>query len=164
MQRLPLWIRSTVGCQPRANDADLYLPLQQDFAELLSRQLPDDAFHLQIKERSQNFGRIQAGAFHNIINVHRLLGANLLNARQFLLSALETFLLHDGFGDLRREMAGLEIGKCARKTPSGESNRRSTRADKGEAKPGVSASASQGREVSDCIAGRAYAQSNRLVK
>ena len=78
MRRLPLWIRSTVGCQPRANDADLYLPLQQDFAELLSRQLPDDAFHLQIKERSQNFGRIQAGAFHNIINVHQLLGAEQL--------------------------------------------------------------------------------------
>ena len=78
MRRLPLWIRSAVRCQPQANDADLYLPLQQDFAELLSRQLPDDAFHLQIKERSQNFGRIQAGAFHNIINVHRLLGAEQL--------------------------------------------------------------------------------------
>ncbi len=54
------------------------LPLQQDFAEWLSRQLPDDALQLQIKKRSQNFGRIQAGAFHNIINVHRLLGAEQL--------------------------------------------------------------------------------------
>ncbi len=78
MRRLPLWIRSTIRCQPRANDRDLYLPLQQDFAELLSRQLPDDAFHLQIKERSQNFGRIPAGAFHDVINVHRLLGAERL--------------------------------------------------------------------------------------
>jgi len=61
-----------------ASHAIPYLPLQQDFAELLSRQLPDDAFHLQIKKRSQNFGRIQTGAFHNIINVHRLLGAEQL--------------------------------------------------------------------------------------
>jgi hypothetical protein len=78
MRRLPLRVRTTIGCQPRANDAGPYLPLQQDFAELLARQLPDDAFHLQIKERSQNFGRIQAGAFHDIINVHWLLGAEQL--------------------------------------------------------------------------------------
>src|SRR5260370_24793675 len=78
MRRLPLWIRFTILCQPRAIDLDLYLPLQQDFAELLSRQLPDDAFHLQIKERSQNFGRIPAGAFHDVMNVHRLLGAERL--------------------------------------------------------------------------------------
>jgi hypothetical protein len=52
-------------------------------------------------------------------------------------------------------------GHCA---DDDESNRRSTRADKREAKPGVSASASQEREASDCIAGRAYEQSNRLVK
>ena len=71
-------MRFTIRCQPRPNDANAYLPLQQDFAELLARQLPDDTFHLQIKERSQNFGRIQAGAFHNIINVHRLLGAEQL--------------------------------------------------------------------------------------
>jgi hypothetical protein len=61
-----------------ASDANLYLPLRQDLAELLSRQLPDDAFHLPIKKRSQNFGRIQAGAFHNIINMHRLLGTQQL--------------------------------------------------------------------------------------
>jgi hypothetical protein len=35
-----------------ASDANPYLPLKQDFAELLARQLPDDAFHLQIKKRS----------------------------------------------------------------------------------------------------------------
>jgi hypothetical protein len=74
MRRLTLRVRSTIGCQPRANDADLYLPLQQDFAELLAWQLPDDTFHLQIKKRSQNFGRVQAGMFHDVINVHRLLG------------------------------------------------------------------------------------------
>src|SRR5437016_12792578 len=44
--------------------------------------------------------------------VQEAAACNLLNARQFLLSALETFLLHDGFGDLSWEMAGLEIGKC----------------------------------------------------
>src|SRR5882762_8759719 len=43
--------------------------------------------------------------------------------------------------------------RAARKTPSGESNRRSTRADSREARPGVRPSASQGREASTCIAG-----------
>jgi hypothetical protein len=41
-------------------DANPYLLLQQDLAELFARQLPDDAFHLQVKERSQNLGRVQA--------------------------------------------------------------------------------------------------------
>jgi hypothetical protein len=63
-------MRFAIGCPPRANDANPYLPLQQDFAELLARQLPDNAFHLQIEERSQNFGRVQAGAFHDVIDVH----------------------------------------------------------------------------------------------
>jgi len=40
---------------PAAGDEGPYLPLQQDFAEPLARQLPDHAFHLQIKKRSQNF-------------------------------------------------------------------------------------------------------------
>jgi hypothetical protein len=43
-----------------AGDANPDLLLQQAFAELFTRQLPDDAFHLQIKERSQNLGRVQA--------------------------------------------------------------------------------------------------------
>jgi hypothetical protein len=43
-----------------ACDANPYLLLQQDFAELFARQLPDDAFHVQVKERSQNLGRVQA--------------------------------------------------------------------------------------------------------
>jgi hypothetical protein len=64
-----MWMRFAIGCRYRGRDAIAYLPLQQDFAELLPRHLPDDAFHLQIKERSQNFGRIQAGAFHNVINI-----------------------------------------------------------------------------------------------
>src|SRR5712692_2388288 len=42
-------------------------------------------------------------------------------------------------------------GRVARNTPSGESNRRSTRADRREARPGVSPSASQEREASSCI-------------
>jgi hypothetical protein len=56
-----------------------YLPLQQDFAELLPRQLPDDPLHLQIEKRSENFGRVQAGAFHDVVNVHRL-----VHAQQFV--------------------------------------------------------------------------------
>jgi hypothetical protein len=59
---------------PALGDASVYLLLQQYFAELFSRQLPDDSLHLQIEERSQNFRRVQPGAFHNVINVHRLLG------------------------------------------------------------------------------------------
>jgi hypothetical protein len=43
-----------------ACDANPYLLLQQDFAELFARQLPDDAFNLQVKQRSQNLGRVQA--------------------------------------------------------------------------------------------------------
>ena len=62
-------------------------------------------------------------------------------------------------------MAGFEIGKCgAQDTIRRVKPAQSTRADEREAKPGVSASASQEREASDCLAGRAYAQSNRLVK
>jgi hypothetical protein len=43
-----------------ARDTNPYVLLQQDFAERFARQLPDDAFHLQIKERSQNLERVQA--------------------------------------------------------------------------------------------------------
>ena len=43
-----------------AGDANPYLLLQQAFAEPFTRQLPDDAFRLQVKERSQNLGRVQA--------------------------------------------------------------------------------------------------------
>ena len=78
MRRLPLWMRfeplDAGAVRLRCNP---YLLLQQDFAELLARQLPDDAFHLQIKERSQNFGRVQAGAFHDVINV---LGSSALSS------------------------------------------------------------------------------------
>ena len=45
-----------------------YLLLQQDFAELLAGQLPDDALHLQSEERSENFGRVQAGALHSTMS------------------------------------------------------------------------------------------------
>jgi hypothetical protein len=36
---------------------------------LFARQLPDHAFHLQVKKRSQNLARVQAGIFHQFINV-----------------------------------------------------------------------------------------------
>jgi hypothetical protein len=54
---------------------------------------------------------------------------------------------------LRGKIAGFQIRQQARKTPSGEPNLRKTRADKREARPGVSASASQEREASSSIAG-----------
>jgi len=62
-----------------ACDANPYLLLQQDFAELFARQLPDDAFHLQVKERSQNLGRVQAGAFHDVVD-----GLRFVCAEQFV--------------------------------------------------------------------------------
>src|SRR6266581_2151024 len=115
MRWLPLWMRFTIGCQPRANDANPYLLLQQDFAELLARQLPNDAFHLQIKERSQNFRRVQAGALHDVINVHRFLGAEQFI--EFLLRAVQRgssqeiplfgfrfFGLHEGGAHWRGEL------------------------------------------------------------
>jgi hypothetical protein len=46
MRRLLPWMRRTIGCQPQADDANPYLPLPQDFAELLAWQLPDDVLHL----------------------------------------------------------------------------------------------------------------------
>src|SRR5713226_2421418 len=69
MRRCPLWMRFPhwMPCCPSC-DADPYLLLQQDFAELFARQLPDDAFHLQVKERSQNLGRVQARVFHDVVN------------------------------------------------------------------------------------------------
>src|SRR2546426_8523337 len=42
--------------------------------ELLSRHLPDDPFHFQHKQRSQNFRRVQAGAFDQLVHVTRLVG------------------------------------------------------------------------------------------
>jgi hypothetical protein len=38
----------------------------------LTRKLPDEAFHLQIKKRSENIERVQAGVFHDIVNRSRL--------------------------------------------------------------------------------------------
>src|SRR6266849_3321315 len=56
------------------------------------------------------------------------------------------------------------LGSGARNTSSGEPNSRSKRADRREASPGVSASASQEREASSSIARRAYARNNLVVK
>jgi hypothetical protein len=49
--------------------------LQQNLGELLSRQLPYDAFHLQVKKGSQNFVGIQPGRFNNVVNMTGLFGA-----------------------------------------------------------------------------------------
>jgi hypothetical protein len=42
--------------------------LPKDLGELLPRQLPDDAFHLQVQEGSQNFARIQPSGFDQVVN------------------------------------------------------------------------------------------------
>ena len=42
--------------------------LHQYFRELLARQLPHDALHLQSTERSQNFARVQAGSFRQVLD------------------------------------------------------------------------------------------------
>jgi hypothetical protein len=68
-----------------AGGANSYLVLQQDFAELFAGQLPDDAFHLHVKERSQNLGRVQAYAFPRgtaPFAWHRASGADDAEARQ----------------------------------------------------------------------------------
>jgi hypothetical protein len=41
---------------------------------LFPRQLPHHVFHLQLKQRSQNFGRVQAAGFDDVINMPRVLG------------------------------------------------------------------------------------------
>ena len=43
-------------------------PLQQNLAKRLSRQLPEDAFPLQVKQRSQNFAGIQPSRFYQLID------------------------------------------------------------------------------------------------
>lgn len=55
-------------------------------------------------------------------------------------------------------------GSVARNTSSGEPNSFSSRTDKREARPGVSASASQGKEDSGSILLRAYRYDNSIVK
>jgi hypothetical protein len=64
-----------------------YLLLQQHPAERFVRQLPDDPFHLQIKERNQNFGGVQVGAFHEVLKGHRFIGAEHLE--DFFLCAVQ---------------------------------------------------------------------------
>jgi hypothetical protein len=49
--------------------------LQQQLTDLLARQLPDDAFHLQIKKVSQNVAGIQPTVFDEVVNMTWLLGA-----------------------------------------------------------------------------------------
>src|SRR5208282_751621 len=79
---LPAWVQLLMrdGFLPmhRANAACIFCHLQQYLNELLSRQLADDAFHLQFKEGSENFARIQSSGFHNVVNMPRLLHAEYL--------------------------------------------------------------------------------------
>ena len=51
--------------------------LEQNLAELLAGELPNDAFHLQIEQRSQNLGRVQGGAFDDVVD-----GAGVVHAEQ----------------------------------------------------------------------------------
>ena len=75
MQRLPLWMRLAYWMPPLrpAMQAPICF-YSKTLLNCLPGLLPDHAFHLQIKKRSQNFGRVQAGPFHEVINVHRLVG------------------------------------------------------------------------------------------
>jgi hypothetical protein len=57
-------MRFTLGCRPRANEANPICLYSKTLLNCLPGICRDDAFHLQIKKRSQNFGRVQAGAFH----------------------------------------------------------------------------------------------------
>jgi hypothetical protein len=47
---------------------------EQNFGELLSGQLADDAFHLQCEERSQNFAGVQASSFNEVVDGLRFFG------------------------------------------------------------------------------------------
>jgi hypothetical protein len=52
--------------------------LQQYLTKPFARQLPDDAFHLQVKERSQNFAEIQPRRFDKLVNMPWFLGTEQL--------------------------------------------------------------------------------------
>jgi hypothetical protein len=53
-------------------DAKAFFPhLQQNLRKLLSRRLPNDAFHLQVKKGSENLAGIQSSRFNEVVNMHR---------------------------------------------------------------------------------------------
>src|SRR5580658_1824464 len=52
-----------------------YLLLKQYLTEAFAGRLPDDAFHLQVKKRSENFGRVQAGTLDDVVDVGGFVGA-----------------------------------------------------------------------------------------
>ena len=56
------------------NDYSGFRGLQEDLRKLLAGQLSYDPFHLQVEKRSQNLRRVQAGSFHDVINMHWLVG------------------------------------------------------------------------------------------
>src|SRR5580658_281431 len=74
MLRSASGILSALRCRKSGGRFAPYLPLKQHFAVLLSRRLPDDAFHLQIEKRSENFGRVQAGTFDKVVDVRGFVG------------------------------------------------------------------------------------------
>src|SRR5579859_2221257 len=71
-------ILTDLRCRTRDRRFSPYSLSQQYFTELLSRRLPNDAFHFQIKKRSENFGRVQARSFHDVVNVFGFFSAEQL--------------------------------------------------------------------------------------
>ena len=45
-----------------------YVALRHRFTELFAGPPPNNRFHLQVKKRSENFRRVQGGAFHNVLH------------------------------------------------------------------------------------------------
>ena len=55
----------------RASGSSRYVALRHRFTELFAGPPPNNRFHLQVKKRSENFRRVQGGAFHNVHHQHR---------------------------------------------------------------------------------------------
>jgi hypothetical protein len=52
--------RASVSCR--------YVALQHRFIEWFAGPPPNNRFHLRVKKRSENFRRVQGGAFHNVLH------------------------------------------------------------------------------------------------
>ena len=70
--RVRIHYDSATPCNP--NDYNGFRGLQEDLRKLLAGQLSYDPFHLQVKKGSQNLRGVQAGSFHDVINMHWLVG------------------------------------------------------------------------------------------
>ena len=70
--RVRIHYDSATHCNP--NDYNDFRGLEEDLHKLLTWQLSYDPFHLQIEKGSQNLRRVQAGSFHDVINMHWLVG------------------------------------------------------------------------------------------